>query len=189
MSIPTTHKRKRDEDLPLPSKRMLRAVLDVRSSVRVVSESPIPAAVKAQEGSAKTNVYECLGGRIDTMLPGCSDVVPQRLMPTGEPLALITFACNQRMVEAILECFGDLRLVGLTPTWLSNTFDFPVLLDHSGTMARSLGLSDPVGGGVFPQNAVVFYNGPGKEVCRVRLDYDANVMTTLREVAVYMQGR
>ncbi|GMF07709.1 unnamed protein product [Ambrosiozyma monospora] len=94
----------------------------------------------------------------------------------------------------------SVKFLGITPNYNDefNNYDFPILLDEGGHIAKQLKLLDPLGGCVFPLTSVVAFDSQGVERARLKLGYDYghlyddsednNLQSQLLQLCKYLDG-
>lgn len=154
-----------------------------RSLSLVQFQTSVPDIVIKQACNNKSHLIEVLGGfngpvnYLSSNNSQASIADLGTVMHPNVPMVLLLFSySHKRQIGELLNRIADNRCVwlGVTPnTWgESNDMACPIVLDPHGQITKSLGLLDPLGGGVYPIDSLVVFSAKGDEIIRIRLGYD-----------------
>ncbi|KAH3668485.1 hypothetical protein OGAPHI_002239 [Ogataea philodendri] len=155
------------------------------SSSDFVQKQPrgIPDVVIRQAHFAKSNVFELLdtANASEDMYflePGSSLKIPfnQRVSSFSLPMILTFFGVSKvdyQLLDLMTDSQFEGCVLGVTSNYeAKNNYNFPILVDTRGVLARHLHLSDPLGGGTYPLASVMIFDRQGVELVKILVNYD-----------------
>ncbi|KAG7755839.1 hypothetical protein KL911_001896 [Ogataea haglerorum] len=145
----------------------------------------VPEVVIKQAHLPKSNVFDLLDVATDNddmhFLGPESDtkiVFDQHRANFSLPMVLFFFGaadCDSQLLQLMDSARFHGYVLGVTSSYDgSNSYNFPILVDSRGELAKHLGVTDPLGGGTYPLASVMVFNRDGLELVKILVNYDHN---------------
>lgn len=120
------------------------------------------------------NSFDCILPYSDQLRKSINNIENYKIIKL-----VFLFDCSNINHLPLLESFvsNNVSVIGITPTYdLFNEQSFPIVLDPKGKICKLMKLVNPLGGGNYPVSSIVLFNGNGREMVKIRLGYDYNIL-------------